>query len=121
MNFREGAIAGGPSAPVFRSANGAVEVPLAAANAARAAGAARVTLGIRPESVELDGEGPLRGEVLADEYLGSARCIHVATAAGTIVARTAAGEPARIGASVGLALDPARIRLFDAATGRRLA
>jgi len=100
-------------------------------------GAGAVTLGVRPESVRVAaGEGPaghggtpaahggtpaLSGEVVLDEYSGIARCLHVRTDAGTLVARVAADAPTRLGARVRLEFDPARVRRFDRASGRRLA
>ena len=92
-------------------------------------GAGAVTLGVRPESVRVAAEeGPaghggtpaLNGEVVLDEYTGIARCLHVRTDAGTLVARVAADAPTRLGAHVRLEFDPARVRRFDRASGRRL-
>ena len=39
---------------------------------------------MRPEFVRLVADGPLRGRVLVDEYLGSSRCVHVETPHGTL-------------------------------------
>jgi multiple sugar transport system ATP-binding protein len=99
-------------------------------------GAGAVTLGVRPESVRVAAEeGPagdggtpaahggtpaISGEVVLDEYSGIARCLHVRTDAGTLVARVAADAPTRLGARVRLGFDPARVRRFDRASGRRL-
>jgi multiple sugar transport system ATP-binding protein len=83
------------------------------------------TLGIRPEHVALDAASALRGTVAFDEYLGATRCLHVDTPLGRLIARVASDAPgardcAR-GAEVGLALDPAHLRLFDPRSGARLA
>jgi multiple sugar transport system ATP-binding protein len=91
-------------------------------------GAGAQTLGVRPEFVRVapDGEAArggaqaLRGEVVLDEYAGMARCLHVKTDAGTLVARVGADDPVRAGARVRLDFDPARVRRFDRASGRRL-
>lgn len=81
----------------------------------------RVTLGIRPESLTLDPSSPLRGRVVVDEYLGSSRCLHVATPIGRLVARVEPDAPGARGSEVGLRLDAAHVRLFDSDSGRRLA
>jgi ABC-type sugar transport system ATPase subunit len=80
-----------------------------------------VTLGIRPEFVALDPASALRGRIAVDEYLGSARCLHVDTPVGRLIARVGPDAPCARGAEVGLRLDPAHLRLFDPETGRRLA
>jgi ABC-type sugar transport system ATPase subunit len=81
----------------------------------------RVTLGIRPEFVALDPASPLVGRIAAEEYLGSARCLHLDTPVGRLVARVPADEPGTRGAEVGLRLDPAHALYFEPASGRRLA
>ena len=81
----------------------------------------KVTIGIRPEAVALDGASALRGRVTVDEYLGSSRCLHVDTPLGRIVARVAPDAPGARGEEVGLALDPAALRAFDGTSGRLLA
>ena len=86
-------------------------------------GAGAVTLGVRPEFVRVtpeSGAPGLHGEVVLDEYAGMARCLHVKSDAGTLVARVGADDPVRAGARVRLDFDPARVRRFDRATGRRL-
>ena len=80
-----------------------------------------VTLGIRPEFVALDDTSTLRGRIEVDEYLGSARCLHVDTPVGRLIARVGPDAPCARGTEVGLRLDPARLRLFDPESGRRLA
>lgn len=81
-------------------------------------------LGIRPEFVTLEPDTPaaasaksLRGKVVVDEYLGASRCLHVATSAGTIVARTGADAAARVGDAVALRFDERRILWYDAKSG----
>jgi hypothetical protein len=53
-----------------------------------------------------------------DEYMGSARCIHVDTECGRVVMRAAPGGRRAIGDPIRLGLDPAHICLFDASTGQ---
>jgi multiple sugar transport system ATP-binding protein len=82
------------------------------------------TLGVRPEHVRLDPASPLRGRVVFDEYLGATRCLHLDTPLGRLIARVASdalGTASARGAELGLALDPAHVRLFDPVTGTRLA
>jgi len=74
------------------SAESSAALPLPAAAAALAPG--EVVLGIRPEFVALDPASPLRGRVAIDEYLGAARCLHLDTALGRLVARVGPDEPA---------------------------
>ena len=80
-----------------------------------------VTLGIRPEFVALDSASALRGRIEVDEYLGSARCLHVDTPLGRLIARVEPDEPCTRGTEVGLRLDPGHVLLFDSGSGRRLA
>ncbi len=74
--------------------------------------------GVRPEFLRLDPAGPLRGQVAMDEYLGACRHLYVQTPVGRLVVRVKGGERLPVGAEVGLAVDPERVRLFDPATGR---
>jgi len=92
-------------------------------------GAGALTLGVRPEFVRVApdrgasatrGTAALHGEVVLDEYAGMARCLHVKTDAGTLVARVGADDPVGAGARVRLDFDPARVRRFDRSSGRRL-
>jgi len=76
--------------------------------------------GIRPEHVRLSDSAPLRGEVLATEYLGTTQIVTVATAGGEIKARIPASQPARMGETVGLACEGSTATVFDAQTGRAL-
>ncbi len=78
-------------------------------------------LGIRPEFARLDADGPIRGDVVVDEYLGADRCLHVQTEVGRLIVRGGPDEPDRVGATVAIALDPEHVRVFDAATGLRTA
>ncbi len=80
-----------------------------------------VVLGLRPEDLRLDPTGPIRGQVLAEEYLGSSRCLHVASELGRLVVRCAPDSTARSGDGVALAPDPAHVRLFDPSSGKRIA
>ena len=75
-------------------------------------------LGVRPEHVRLSDEGWLRGEVYGSEYLGTTQIVTVRTARGQVRARLPAGASVQRGETVGLALKPDKLSLFDRATGR---
>jgi multiple sugar transport system ATP-binding protein len=84
------------------------------------AAAANVLLGIRPEHVVVDECGPLRGRVIADEYLGSHQILVIETALGTVRVRAGKNEGLAAGSPVGLSFHKERTLLYDATTGRLL-
>src|ERR1700737_2147260 len=84
------------------------------------AAAASVLLGIRPEHVVVDERGPLRGRVIADEYLGSHQILVIETALGIVRVRAGKNEGLAAGSPVGLSFHKERTLLYDATTGRLL-
>jgi multiple sugar transport system ATP-binding protein len=80
----------------------------------------RFALGVRPENVSFADASPLRGRVIGAEYLGTTQIVTVVTANGRVKARLPSSEAVRVGETVGLALRPDRLSLFDAASGRAL-
>ncbi|MBM3277545.1 MAG: ABC transporter ATP-binding protein [Candidatus Handelsmanbacteria bacterium] len=76
------------------------------------------TLGVRPEYLRLDPEGPLRGRVAMDEYLGACRYLYLDTPAGRLAVRVEGEGGRAVGEEVGLSAEMGRVRLFDPATGR---
>ncbi|MBK7875608.1 MAG: ABC transporter ATP-binding protein [Planctomycetes bacterium] len=114
MNLVEGELVDGGGA--FRTAGMARPLPLAAR-----ARSGPVVLGARPEFVRFDASSPLRGRVAVDAFHGPCRYAHVEGVFGRVAARRGAEERASLGDEVGLAFDPAGVRLFDPATGGRLA
>jgi multiple sugar transport system ATP-binding protein len=76
------------------------------------------TLGVRPEYLRLDPEGPLRGRVAMAEYLGACRHLYVDTGAGRLAVRVESGSLLPAGTEVGLSAEGERVRLFDPATGK---
>ena len=94
---------------------------IAAAHGAAPRPAPRVTLGIRPE--HLHPSTPRRrcvsGPVEMVEQLGADTLVHIGHGAATIIARMPQ-QRARIavGSTMHLTADPARVFLFDSATGR---
>ena len=77
-------------------------------------------LGVRPENVSFADASPLRGRVIGAEYLGTTQIVTVVTAGGQLKARLPSGRPVQVGESVGLALRPDRLSLFDASSGQAL-
>ncbi len=104
----------------------------ATAAVAAASGAHAVIAGVRPEDFHLasaDDATTLRGVVDVVERLGSEQLIYIQTAGARatentgvqgVTARIAPDAVVRHGDSVALALDPARVHLFDTQTGARL-
>lgn len=80
----------------------------------------KFALGVRPENVSFADASPLRGRVIGAEYLGTTQIVTVITASGQLKARLPSGKTVRIDESVGLALRPDRLSLFDAMSGRAL-
>jgi multiple sugar transport system ATP-binding protein len=100
-----------------------VELSAGAAAAATRKGLREVVLGLRPESIELAGDGiPARVEVVeelgADAY---AFCMaDLPNGAGKLVARTDWRRPPAQGERVGLRPLPGEAHVFDPASGERL-
>jgi len=99
-------------------------VPLPPPLRAAAAGAGQVVLGLRPESLRIDPEGPLRADVTIVELLGAETHVICTTPDGSrLIVRQPpqAAKPAS-GDQVHIAIDPdpAALHLFDAATTQRL-
>ncbi|MBX3571940.1 MAG: ABC transporter ATP-binding protein [Mesorhizobium sp.] len=84
------------------------------------AGEADYALGIRPEHIRFDDGSTLRGAVYGAEYLGTTQIVAVETAEGMLKARVPADQTVKVGEQVGLALNGARLSLFDRASGRAL-
>jgi len=84
-----------------------------------------VILGIRPEQISLaPGEGngmpSIRAEVQITEPTGPDLLVFVTLNQAKVCCRLAPDVPARVGDSLTLQFDPARVLLFDAASGERL-
>ncbi len=81
----------------------------------------RLALGVRPEHVTLTDAAPYRGKILATEYLGTTQIVTLSTPNGTIKARAAAAQAARVGDTVGLDFRSQTLALFDVQSGRAFA
>jgi multiple sugar transport system ATP-binding protein len=79
-----------------------------------------LAFGVRPEHISLSDSSTYRGEVKATEYLGTTQIITLKTSHGTVKARAAAGQVARVGETVGLEFNGNTITVFDTQTGRAL-
>jgi multiple sugar transport system ATP-binding protein len=80
----------------------------------------KFALGVRPENVSFADGSRLRGRVIGAEYLGTTQIVTVVTANGQVKARLPSGKAVRVGETVGLALRPDRLSLFDAMSGEAL-
>ena len=114
MNFLrfDGSVAAGATAVALSGHNLGIPQTVEAASGA-------LILGVRPENVHLDDTAPLRGRILAAEYLGTTQIVTLDTAHGQVKARIGSDTVVRIGDQTGLRLDPRAITLF-APQGRAL-
>jgi multiple sugar transport system ATP-binding protein len=80
----------------------------------------KFALGVRPENVSFADASRLRGSVIGAEYLGTTQIVTVTTANGQIKARLPSGNTVRVGETVGLALRPDKLSLFDTISGLAL-
>jgi multiple sugar transport system ATP-binding protein len=115
MNFLdfEGVVARGATSVNLGDASFVVPQQLAGSQGS-------LTLGVRPEHVQLNDAAPYRGEVLGQEYLGTTQIITIKTTNGVLKARISSQTSVRVGEQVGLDLDARKLTIFDAATGRAL-
>lgn len=118
MNFLSGHVERTPAGAAFRPAGGAPALPLPGAVRDTPAGPA--VLGVRPEHVRIEADGPLRARVEVDEYLGTCRNLHLASPAGPLVSRAPADAAHAPGTELRLSFDPDHLRLFAAEGGRKL-
>jgi ABC-type sugar transport system ATPase subunit len=76
----------------------------------------RVTVGLRPEGIEIVSDGH-PAEVVAVEPFGSEVIIDVRVGGEALKVRAAPNVRPQAGSTVGLRADPAAVRLFDGSTG----
>ncbi len=79
-----------------------------------------LVIGVRPEHVELVGEGGLRGQVFGSEYLGTVQIITVNTPHGQVKVRADSALAVTPDAPIGLQFRADRTHLFDATSGATL-
>jgi len=101
---------------VFQPEGGSAHVPLR-----RDVPPGEVILGVRPEYVFPDPDGPVEGAVVLDEYQGGFRSVHVDTGfAHNLVMRGSPGERCCAGERLRINFNPDHTRFFDKTTGRKL-
>jgi sn-glycerol 3-phosphate transport system ATP-binding protein len=80
-----------------------------------------VTIGLRPENLELADDGPILIKTELLERLGADTIVHGRLADGTALTARAPGASAlHLGEPIRLAIAPEHIHLFDAESGRRI-
>lgn len=79
-----------------------------------------VVLGIRPEHLYLDDNGPVKATVEVAELMGSESYLHATTGKHPFVARVASTHEFKTGDSVRLSMDDNHLRFFDGETGDRI-
>jgi ABC-type sugar transport system ATPase subunit len=80
----------------------------------------KVTLGLRPQHLRLQSDGPLQARVSLIEALGAESVVHGELPGGTRILAVLPGQPdLKPGAVIPLGFDPADLHVFDAA-GQRL-
>ena len=90
--------------------------PARGGNRAEGYGDGQLTVGLRPEGIEIVADGH-PAEVVAVEPFGSEVIIDVRINGEALKVRAAPDVRPEAGSTVGLQADPAAVRLFDAATG----
>jgi len=79
-----------------------------------------LVLGVRPEHVSLNDDGGYRGRILAAEYLGATQIVTLTTPNGELKARVDSDRTTKVGETVGLHFDPARVTLFEKTSGKAI-
>jgi multiple sugar transport system ATP-binding protein len=123
MNLLKGTVEQGAAGAVMQVAGGSLTLPPELAPVA-ASGPRDITVGLRPEALRIDPEGPIAADVTIVELLGAETHVICRTADGSrVIVRqgSQAAKPAP-NASIRIAIDPApaSLHLFDALTTRRL-
>ncbi len=112
MNLIEGDAEGHFFRP--RACDERIELPLAVPDGP-------CVLGARPEFLRREARGPLRARIVLDAFHGACRYLHADAACGRLVARAGAEQGSAAGEEARFSIEPAGLRLFDPASGRRIA
>ncbi|HWJ98575.1 MAG TPA: sn-glycerol-3-phosphate ABC transporter ATP-binding protein UgpC [Acidimicrobiales bacterium] len=95
-------------------------LPLPAGLVAVPAAGSTITVGVRPEHLQVSAEGSLGVEVRAVEWLGHECLISASIGDATVVVREAGMSASEAGSSLQLSVDPANVHLFDPNTTLRI-
>jgi ABC-type sugar transport system ATPase subunit len=76
-------------------------------------------VGIRPEDVHLDPDGPFSGRVILTEPLGVETILHIQTGQETIISLVAGMTSVQVGDTIRFSIAGERLHLFDM-NGRRI-
>jgi len=115
MNFVEVAVADRDDQGVRVRLPGGAEVPVPVDQRAAGAPGTSLTLGVRPERIRLDPDGPIRGEIQIVERLGGATYLHIEAEGGmTLVIETDGETEAEPHSRIAFALDGQYCQLFGA-------
>ena len=120
MNFFQGSIWRGDGGMKFVEEAGGGDALSVALSAGSGSGGMRVVLGVRPEDVVV-GQGAETGNAVTVELvepMGAETFLHLRTGNTSFVARVPSGAMHRRGEVVRVHCDAAKVRLFDAETGR---
>lgn len=71
-------------------------------------------VGVRPEFVRIDQDGPIEGTLTVSEYAGSHRLLYFQTPAGRVIVRVPLDFLFPVGEKLRLSFDPQHVRTFDA-------
>ncbi len=114
MNFLTAKVEGQTADSITVSLNGAA-LTIPTLGHAPVDPARPVTLGIRPDRLEIADEGQLTGTIRLAERLGTENHLHIAlSSGGSVVVITDGTHPARAGDQVKLRIPPADAHVFDA-------
>ena len=116
MNFIHGTLRRHDNSAVFEPEGADASIPIHSETPP-----GDVTLGIRPEYVFSDPDGPIEGSVVLDEYQGGFRSVHVDTGfSHNLVMRAPADDRHATGQHLRLNFNHRHTRFFDRQTGRKL-
>jgi ABC-type sugar transport system ATPase subunit len=112
MNFLSGTVAGGPELALSVDENRAT-IPVSGRTSGLAAGSS-ATLGIRPEHLSVEPNGPLAAVVDVVEVLGAETIVHAHLGSGAPITVSLRGiSGVRQGAMIRLGFDPRFAHVFD--------
>ncbi|MGP1396322.1 MAG: ABC transporter ATP-binding protein [Inquilinaceae bacterium] len=116
INFLKGTVEGEAGTAVFRFHGVTLPLP----QQTPAASGQQAIYAVRPVDLALDPDASLQAEVLLSETTGSETLLHVDVEGQEL--RVILPERVRLqtGARTGLAIDPAKVHLFDAGTEKRI-